>query len=96
MCPAEALPEAGSAPTWLARFSIGSGNHRQGGALRSRYGLGMGYTLINRDDASIENFREIFFKIRRALGTTAFGINGLTVVVAAARPKPEYDGHPPL
>ena len=35
----------------------------------------MGYTLINRDDPSIESFRGAFFKIRRALGTTAFGIN---------------------
>ena len=35
----------------------------------------MGYTLINRDDPSIESFRGAFFKIRRALGTTAIGIN---------------------
>ena len=35
----------------------------------------MGYTLINRDDPSVESFREAFFKIRRALGTTAIGIN---------------------
>jgi quercetin dioxygenase-like cupin family protein len=35
----------------------------------------MGYTLINRDDPSIESFRGVFFKIRRALGTSAFGIN---------------------
>jgi len=119
----------------------------------------MGYTLFNRDDPSIENFRDVFFKIRRALGTTAFGINelrmpagfegkehdevetgheevyivlegsgtctvdgdavevaagdylrvdaeatrqvvagadGLTFVVVAAKPKPEYDGRPSL
>jgi quercetin dioxygenase-like cupin family protein len=119
----------------------------------------MGYTLINHDDPSIENFRDAFFKIRRALGTTAFGINeirlpagvagtehdetetgheevyivldgsgtftvdgdgvetvagdylrvdaaanrqvvagpeGLTFVVVAAKPKPEYDGRPSL
>ena len=37
----------------------------------------MGYTLINRDDPSIENHRDTFFMIRRALGTTAFGINEL-------------------
>jgi quercetin dioxygenase-like cupin family protein len=35
----------------------------------------MGYTLINRDDPSIESFRGAFFKIRRALGSTAIGIN---------------------
>ena len=41
----------------------------------TRYGWRMGYTLINRDDPSIESFRGAFFKIRRALGTTAIGIN---------------------
>lgn len=119
----------------------------------------MGYTLINRDDPSVESFRDVFFKIRRALDTTAFGINelrmpagfegpehdevetgheevyivlegggifhvdgdavevtggdylrvdaettrkvvagadGLTYVVVAAKPKPEYDGRPSL
>lgn len=35
----------------------------------------MAYTLINRDDPSIESFRGVFFKMRRSLGTTAFGIN---------------------
>ena len=35
----------------------------------------MGHTLVNRDDPSVESFRDIFFKIRRSLGTTAFGIN---------------------
>ncbi len=35
----------------------------------------MGYTLINRDDPSIETFRGVFLKVRRALGTTALGIN---------------------
>jgi quercetin dioxygenase-like cupin family protein len=35
----------------------------------------MSYTLVNNDDPSIESFRGAFFKIRRALGTTAFGIN---------------------
>jgi uncharacterized cupin superfamily protein len=37
----------------------------------------MGYTLINGGDPSIESSRDVFFKIRRALGTTAFGINEL-------------------
>ncbi len=35
----------------------------------------MGYTLVNRDDPSVETFRGAFFKMRRALGTTAFGLN---------------------
>jgi quercetin dioxygenase-like cupin family protein len=35
----------------------------------------VGYTLVNRADPSVESFRGAFFKIRRALGTTAFGIN---------------------
>jgi uncharacterized cupin superfamily protein len=119
----------------------------------------MGYTLINRDDESVESFRSAFFKIRRAIGTTAFGINevrlpagaegvthdeletgheevyivlegagtftvdgdsvavsggdylrvdaestrtavagpdGLSFVVVAAKPQPEYDGRPSL
>lgn len=35
----------------------------------------MGYTLVNHDDPSVETFRGVFFKLRRSLGTTAFGIN---------------------
>ena len=35
----------------------------------------MGYTLVNHDDPSIASFRDVFFKMRRSLGTTAFGIN---------------------
>lgn len=35
----------------------------------------MGYTLVNHDDPSVESFRDMFFKMRRSLGTTAFGIN---------------------
>jgi uncharacterized cupin superfamily protein len=35
----------------------------------------MTHTLLHRDDPSIENFRGVFFKIRKALGTTAFGLN---------------------
>jgi uncharacterized cupin superfamily protein len=35
----------------------------------------MGYTLLNRDDPSIESFRGAFYKMRKALGATAFGIN---------------------
>lgn len=37
----------------------------------------MTYTLLHGDDPSIESFRGVFLKIRRALGTTAFGINEL-------------------
>jgi uncharacterized cupin superfamily protein len=33
------------------------------------------YTLLHEGDPSIETFRGVFFKMRRALGTTAFGIN---------------------
>ena len=35
----------------------------------------MTYTLLHGDDPAIESFRGVFMKIRRALGTTAFGIN---------------------
>ncbi len=45
----------------------------------------MTYTLLHGDDPSIESFRDVFFKIRRALGTTAFGLNEL-------RMPPGYEG----
>jgi mannose-6-phosphate isomerase-like protein (cupin superfamily) len=35
----------------------------------------VGYTHLPADDPSIESFRGAFLKIRRALGTNAFGIN---------------------
>ena len=35
----------------------------------------MGYTHLTADDPSIESFRGVFLKVRRAIGTTAFGIN---------------------
>ncbi len=35
----------------------------------------MGYTLVNHNDPSVESFRGAFFKMRKALGTTALGIN---------------------
>lgn len=69
----------------------------------------MGYTLSNRADPSVESFRDVSFKIRRALGTTAFGINELRMTAGfegpehdevetgyeeVAKPKPEYDGRP--
>jgi uncharacterized cupin superfamily protein len=37
----------------------------------------MPYTHLAKDDPSIESFRDSFYKVRRALGTTAFGINEL-------------------
>jgi len=43
----------------------------------------MAYTLVNRNDPSIESFRGAFFKIRRALGTTAFGINEVRLPAGA-------------
>ena len=49
----------------------------------------MGYTLINCDDPSVESFRDVFFKIRRALGATAFGINELRM--PAGFEGPEHD-----
>jgi uncharacterized cupin superfamily protein len=45
----------------------------------------MAYTLLHEDDPSIESFRGVFLKIRRALGTTAFGLNEL-------RMPPGYEG----
>jgi mannose-6-phosphate isomerase-like protein (cupin superfamily) len=37
------------------------------------------YTLLHGDDPSIESIQGVFFKLRRALGTTAFGINEVRV-----------------
>ena len=37
----------------------------------------MSYKLLHGDDPSIETFRGVFVKIRKALGTTAFGLNEL-------------------
>jgi quercetin dioxygenase-like cupin family protein len=39
----------------------------------------MAYTLLHEGDPSIESIRGVFFKMRRALGTTAFGINEVRV-----------------
>lgn len=33
------------------------------------------HTLVNIDDPQVERFHDRFFRVRRALGTTAFGIN---------------------
>ena len=46
----------------------------------------MGYTHLGRDDPSIESFRGAFLKIRRALGTSAFGVNEV-------RMPPGFVGH---
>jgi quercetin dioxygenase-like cupin family protein len=35
----------------------------------------MGFTYLPADDPSIESFRGVFLKVRRALGTNAFGLN---------------------
>ncbi len=37
----------------------------------------MGYTHLVENDPSVEAFRDVFFKIRRALSVTGFGINEL-------------------
>ncbi len=39
----------------------------------------MGYTLVHREDPSVETVRGAFKKIRRAIGTTAFGVNEITL-----------------
>jgi uncharacterized cupin superfamily protein len=43
------------------------------------------YTLLHEGDPSIESVQGVFFKMRRALGTTAFGINEVRVPPGAAR-----------
>jgi uncharacterized cupin superfamily protein len=37
------------------------------------------YTLLRDGDPEIESINGVFFKLRRALGTTAFGINEVRV-----------------
>ena len=44
----------------------------------------MSYTLLHGDDPNIESFRGVFMKMRRALGTTAFGINEVRMPPDAA------------
>lgn len=43
----------------------------------------MTYTLLHDGDPSIESIQGVFFKMRRALGTTAFGINEVRVPAGA-------------
>jgi len=42
------------------------------------------YTLLHDGDPSIESIQGVFFKMRRALGTTAFGINEVRLPAGAA------------
>jgi uncharacterized cupin superfamily protein len=44
----------------------------------------VGFTYLHADDPSIETFRGVFFKLRRALGTTAFGINEVRLPAGAS------------
>ena len=46
----------------------------------------MPYTHLREGDPSIETFRDTFLKIRRALGTTGFGLNEV-------RMPPHFVGH---
>jgi quercetin dioxygenase-like cupin family protein len=41
------------------------------------------YTLLHEGDPAIESIQGVFFKMRRALGTTAFGINEVRVPPSA-------------
>jgi mannose-6-phosphate isomerase-like protein (cupin superfamily) len=43
----------------------------------------MGYTLVNHDDPTVESFRGAFYKMRKALGTNAFGINEIRLPAGA-------------
>lgn len=47
------------------------------------------YTLVNREDPSVEVFRGAFHKLRLALGTNAFGIN--EVKMPPGFEGPEHD-----
>lgn len=49
----------------------------------------MSFVRLRADDPSVESFRGSFFKLRRALGTTAFGIN--EVRLAPGAPGLEHD-----
>jgi hypothetical protein len=53
------------------------------------------YTLLHEGDPSIESVQGVFFKMRRALGTTRQvkgGSQGLRFIVVGAQPKSLYDG----
>ncbi len=55
----------------------------------------MSYLHLRRDDPSIESLHGVVFKIRRTLGTTAFGVNEVRLAPGAAgREHDESDtGH---
>lgn len=48
-----------------------------------RYRALVAYTLLHEGDSSIESFRDVFLKMRRALGTTAFGLNEVRLPAGA-------------
>lgn len=47
----------------------------------------MGYTLLRGDDPAIEVFAGAFAKVRRALGTNAFGLNEVRMPPGFAGPE---------
>jgi mannose-6-phosphate isomerase-like protein (cupin superfamily) len=46
----------------------------------------MTYRKLRADDPAVESFRGSFFKMRRALGTTAFGLNEIRMPAGFAGP----------
>lgn len=52
-------------------------------ALAGRYRPPVAYRLLHEGDSSIESFRGVFLKMRRALGTTAFGLNEVRLPAGA-------------
>jgi mannose-6-phosphate isomerase-like protein (cupin superfamily) len=51
--------------------------------LAGRYRPLVAYRLLHEGDSSIESFRGVFLKMRRALGTTAFGLNEVRLPAGA-------------
>jgi uncharacterized cupin superfamily protein len=47
----------------------------------------MTYRKLRADDPEVESFRGSFFKLRRALGTTAFGLNEVRMPPGFAGPE---------
>jgi uncharacterized cupin superfamily protein len=43
----------------------------------------VGYTLLSVDDPAVESYHGRFFKMRRALGTNAFGLNEVRLPAGA-------------
>ena len=74
--------EAGSTPCQAARrHPVAAGRGAGASVMRptlrrmSATPPGGRHTLVNIDDPAVESFQGRFFRVRRALGTTAFGIN---------------------